>query len=290
MKRIVIIFALLPLLWHCQNRPSRTELEQQNDSLMVVAAEKESQMNEMVSTLGEIEANLRIIKEKEKLIALKAGEGDTQGTSADEINKDIRLIYDLMVQNKERIQSLDEQLRKAGIESSRLNRLVNSMNEKLREKDMELMKLNELLKNKDMEIDDMTYAMADMEIALDSLKTANQATLEALSSTKDDLYTAYYAIGTRSELKDKNIISREGFLFFGRTLVLEEDFDKSYFTPVNILTTDTIPTYQTRAKVLSTHPDGSYILEKDENGFQQVIIKNKELFWSVSKYLVLQVN
>jgi hypothetical protein len=290
MKRIVIILALLPLLWNCQNRPSRTELEQQNDSLMVAAADKESQMNDMVNTLGEIEANLRIIKEKEKIIALKAGEGDTRGASADEINKDIRLIYDLMVQNKERIQSLDEQLRKSGIETSRLNRLINGLNEKLREKDMDLMKLSELLKNKDMEIDDMTYAIAGMEITLDSLKTANKETLEALSSTKDDLYTAYYAIGTRSELKEKNIISREGFLFFGRTLVLEEDFDKSYFSRVNILTTDTIPTYQTRVKVLTTHPDGSYLLEKDESGYQQVIIKNKDLFWSVSRYLVLQVS
>lgn len=289
MKKIVFIFALLPLLWNCSTGPSRNELEQRNDSLMVLTAEKDSQMNQMVNTLGDIEANLRVIKEKEQIIALKADGGDTDGASADEINKDIRLIYDLMVQNKERILSLEQQLKNSGVESSRLNRLVDNINEKLREKNMEVMKLSELLKNKDMAIDDMTYAIAEMEITMDSLKTVNEETLQILQTTKQDLFTAYYAIGTRGELKDKNIIST-GFLFFGKTEVLEEDFDKSYFTPVDINSTETIPTFQTRAKVLTTHPEGSFTLQEDADGFQELIINNKDQFWSISNYLVVQAN
>lgn len=257
---------------------------------MVLTSEKESQMNQMVNTLGEIEANLRIIKEKEQIIALKADQGDTKGASADEINKDIRLIYDLMVQNKERIQSLEQQLKKSGIETSRLNHLVSNLNENLRKKNLEVMQLSELLKNKDLEIDDLTYAITGMEVTLDSIRSVNEETNKALTTTKGDLYTAYYAIGTRSELKDKNIINREGFLFFGKTEVLQKNFDKTYFSPLDINTTDTIPTYQVRAKVLSTHPAGSYTMETDSNGYAQLIIKDKKQFWSVSKYLVLRVN
>jgi hypothetical protein len=59
---------------------------------------------------------------------------------------------------------------------------------------------------------------------------------------------------------------------------------------LDINTTDTIPTYQVRAKVLSTHPADSFTMETDNNGYAQLIIKDKKQFWSVSKYLVLRVN
>jgi len=226
MKKLLIIFFVLPLLWQCQSGPSRTELKQQNDSLARATAQKDSQMNQMINTIGDIEATLRVIKEKEQIIALKARQGETSGESADQINEDIRLIYDLMVQNKERIESLEQQLKQSGIETGRLNKLVANLNDELRQKNVEIKQLNDLLKKKNAEIDDMFYALTDMEIALDSIKSANEETQKELESTRDDMHTAYYAIGTKTELKEKNIINREGFLFFGKTELLKENFEK----------------------------------------------------------------
>lgn len=288
MKKLLIIFFVLPLLWQCQSGPSRTELKQQNDSLARATAQKDSQMNQMINTIGDIEATLRVIKEKEQIIALKARQGETSGESADQINEDIRLIYDLMVQNKERIESLEQQLKQSGIETGRLNKLVASLNDELRQKNVEIKQLNDLLKKKNAEIDDMFYALTDMEIALDSIKTANEETRKELQSTRDDMYTAYYAIGTKNELKEKNIINREGFLFFGKTELLKENFEKEYFAEIDIRETDSLELFQPDVEVLSSHPEESFSLAADENGNVVLAIEDKDAFWSISRYLVVQ--
>ena len=41
--------------------------------------------------------------------------------------------------------------------------------------------------------------------------------------------------------------------------------------------------------MLTTHPVGSYALEKDSKGEVVLKIMNPKEFWSVSKYLVIQV-
>ncbi|WP_010664641.1 Cbp1 family collagen-binding glycoprotein adhesin [Marinilabilia salmonicolor] len=288
MKKLLIILFVLPLLWQCQSGPSRTELQQQNDSLARATAQKDSQMNQMVNTIGDIEATLRVIKEKEQIIALKARQGETSGESAEQINEDIRLIYDLMVQNKERIESLEQQLKQSGIETGRLNKLVASLNDELRQKNVEIKQLNDLLKKKNAEIDDMFYALTDMEIALDSIKTANEEAHKELQSTRDDMYTAYYAIGTKNELKEKNIINREGFLFFGKTELLKENFEKEYFAEIDIRETDSLELFQPNVEVLTSHPEESFSLGADENGNMVLKIEDKDAFWSISRYLVVQ--
>ncbi len=288
MKNAFIILFILPFLWQCQSGPSRTELKEQNDSLAQVAALKDTQMNQMVNTIGDIEATLRVIKEKEQIIALKARESNTGEAAAQQINEDIRLIYDLMVQNKERIESLEQQLKRSGVESNQLRKLIDGLNEQLQQKNLEIKELNGLLKNKNSEIDDMNYELTDMEISLDSIKTANEEVRSQLEMTKDDMYKAYYAIGSKNELKDKNIISREGFLFFGKTELLKDSFDKDYFAAIDIRQTDSIEVFQPKIEILTSHPETSFNLIENENGNQTLVINDKNDFWSVSKYLVIQ--
>ena len=67
------------------------------------------------------------------------------------------------------------------------------------------------------------------------------------------------------------------------------DFNKDYFTPIDIRYDKEIKLYSKNAKVLTTHPAGSYALEKDSNGQYEIHITNPTKFWSVSKYLVVQV-
>ena len=287
-RNFLIILLLTPLLWQCAQGPSRKELKEQNDSLAQLTARKDSQMNQMVNTIGDIEATLSVIKEKEKIIALRAREGSENEQTANEISEDIRLIYDLMVQNKERIETLEKQLEQSGVENSRLRKLVDNLNETLRQKNEEIQELNKLVKEKNQEIDNMQYALTDMELSLDSIKEVNEQAREQLQSTKDSIYTAYYAIGTRKELKEKNIINKDGFLFFGKTEVLKEDFDEEYFKPVDIRETDTLELFQPKVEVLTSHPAESFELKEKENGNQMLVVKDKDEFWSVSKYLVVR--
>ncbi len=290
MKKLLIVLMCLPIFWQCSFGPSKSELRQTNDSLLLASALKEIQLNKMVESMGVIESNLRTIKEKEQIISLKADKGDIRGSSAEQINDDIHLIYELMVQNKERILQLEEQMKKAGVDNNNLKRVITGLNEQLREKSEKIVRLNEILQQKNMQIDRLNYSITSLSNTVDSIKNISDQTRKELSATRDNLNTAYYSIGTKKELKDKKIIVREGFLFFGEDKVLTDQFDQKYFNVVDIRETDTISIYHQKAQILTPHPQGSFELIKGEGGNLVLIILNFEKFWSISKYLVIQVN
>ena len=93
--------------------------------------------------------------------------------------------------------------------------------------------------------------------------------------------------GSRSELKEQHIITSDGL--FSSQKVLQRDFNKNYFVKIDARNTKSIPLYSTHAKILTNHPKSSYTLEKENGNFVLHIIDPNE-FWSVSKYLVIEVD
>ena len=76
----------------------------------------------------------------------------------------------------------------------------------------------------------------------------------------------------------------------GKDEVLKNaDFNKDYFTQIDIRKDTEIKLYSKSAKLLTIHPEGSYKLDKDEKGQYVLRITDPTLFWSVSRYLVIQV-
>ncbi|TCO07669.1 Cbp1 family collagen-binding glycoprotein adhesin [Natronoflexus pectinivorans] len=288
--RNLILLMLVPFLWQCTSGPSRTELMQMNDSLLVETAKKEIQLNQLVETLGDIDENLRLIKEKEQIISVQAESGDMRGRTGEQINEDIQLIYELMVQNKDRIQELEAQLRNSGVENNRVNRLIAGLNEQLQEKSAQIVLLQEQLQQRELVIDHLNLEIMDLSFEMDSIRKANESTRQELDQTTDYYNRAWYTMGTRRELRNQNILTREGFLFFGSTRILKEDFDKSYFQQIDIREKDTIQLYTSKAEVLSNHPSGSFQLVTGEEGNLILVIEDPELFWSITRYLVIQVN
>ena len=290
MKKLAL-FLLLPLLtWQCTTGPSKTELLQEKDSLLLVTAEKEIQLNRFIENMGEIEANLRLIKEKENIISIQAETGDTQGHAGEQINQDIQLIYDLMVQNKERIQQLERQAKAAGVDQGKLNKLISGLEQQLQEKTEEIIVLQEQLAQRDLTITHMSGELMELSYSIDSLRQVSEATRSQLDRTTEERYSAWFAIGTRSELREKNIITREGFLFFGSTKVLKEDFDKQYFNQVDVRKATQFDLYSSKGELLTSHPAGSYELTTGEDGTLILVVTDIESFWSISKYLVVQTN
>ncbi len=289
MKNLVVIAAaLLSVLASCSG-PSSTELKQKNDSLILALAEKDRSQNELVNSLVEIDENLSQIKEKENIIALNAAEASANPDMKDRINKDIKLIYDLMVQNQEKIAKLEKQLKSTNVDNANMKKLIASLNDQIREKTEEIVRLNEQLKEKNIEIEGLNLTMGGIRSSLDSVSTVSRQTSEKLDQTTTELNAAYYVIGTSKELLSKNILTKEGFLNM-KTSVLKKDFDSEYFTEIDIREVEEIPVFKKKIKVLTNHPQTSYKINVGDDENVTIVVLNKKEFWSVSKYLVIQVN
>lgn len=71
--------------------------------------------------------------------------------------------------------------------------------------------------------------------------------------------------------------------------MLQSNFNKSYFTKIDIRVQKEIKLYSKSAKILTMHPSSSYTLQRDANKQYVLRISNPQIFWSTSKYLVIQV-
>ena len=281
---IILVSICLPMFWQCESGPSRAELNKVNDSLLIENAQKDVQLNRLVESFGTIEENLRIIKEKENIISLRSSQSELEFDTREQINDDIMLIYDLMLENKNRIQELEKQLKNAGVEGSRLNKLVSGLTAQLEERSREIAILNEKLHSKDVEIEDLSKSVSELTTSLESMRTISRQTQTELTETQELLHVAHYAMGTKKELKDRKIIVG------GDKKLMTKDFDRQYFNTVDYREVVSIMITGKNAKVLTIHPNGSYKLEKVNNGSFELKILDKEDFWSITKYLVIQIN
>lgn len=237
--------------------------------------EKEIALQEFISSFNEIQENLNTIKEKEKIVS-KISSGSDVKNKEDQIKEDIQSIYDLMAKNKNRIGSLTKKLKDTNLKLEGMEKMIEN--------------LQNTINQKDVEIADLKSKMEGLNIELANLNT-NYKAVEGESTEKTEVInTAYYAIGTLKELKEKNVISKEGgFIGIGKTTKVKDDFNKDYFTKVNIEQTNSINIGAKKVKILSNHPSSSFKLV-GEKPVEKIEISNPKEFWSNSKYLVIVID
>lgn len=289
MKNIIIIIAIALVATSCGLGSASKEMKMQNDSLLMVNSLKDSHMNSLITSLIDIQDNLQTIKEKENLISVNVSSGDKVNTSMKEqINRDIQMIYDLMVQNKEKITQLESQLKSSGAKNANLNKLIAGLNKQIETQAMEIERLNGVLAAKDIEITNLGHSVRGLKSSVDSLSAEQRAVKNKLQATTEELEKGFYIIGSKKELKEKSIVTSDGL--FSSKKIMTGNYESDFFTKVNVTQIEEIPLMSKKAKVLSSHPKDSYSLNADANGNLTLVIKNKTDFWSVSKYLVVQVN
>ena len=254
-------------------------LAQQRDSLSQIIAQKDSEIDDMLGTLNDIEEGFREINEAQGRVALaQRGEGSS---SAARIKENMQFIQNTMKENREMINKLKQRLRESTVASEQLKRTIDNLTAQLIEKDNELKQLREELEQKDIHIAELDETIADLNENVTSLKEDNSQKNETINTQDKQLNTAWFVFGTKKELKEQNIL-KDG-------KVLQQNFNKEYFTKIDIRVDKEIKLYSRDAEMLTAHPASAYTLQRDANKQYVLRITNPDLFWSTSKYLVIQV-
>ncbi len=260
------------------------QLQKAQDSLMSMENAKDSSINSFVGSFNEIEANLDSVKKHQSIITAKSkSKGELSQNAKDRINDDIKLINEFMDQNKQKLAYLNEKLRQSDFKIVSLQKMIETLKSQLISKDSELVDLNKQLVTVNANVVKLKSNIAEL-----------QATGEKQSQTIADqttkLNTAFYILGAYKDLKNKKVLDKDGgFLgLIGRNEKVKDDFNTDAFTRIDITKTSTITIESKHAELVTTHPAGSYKLEKnDKKVYEKLIITNPEKFWSASKYLVI---
>ena len=187
-----------------------------------------------------------------------------------------------MEENRQQIEKLQGQLKNSTANSAQLKKAVESLTRELAAKQQRIEELQAELAQKNIRIQELDTAVSGLTAEKETLETQNEAKAKALAEQELAMNTAWFVFGTKSELKDQKILSRGDVL-------RDADFNKNYFTQIDIRVTTEIALYSKRAELLTTHPAGSYEFIKDDKHQMTLKILNPTEFWSVSRYLVIQV-
>lgn len=281
MKKILFAGMCLLAFAACKQGNSKADLmaAQQRDSLTQVIAQKDNEINDLMSTVNEIEEGFREINEAEGRLSLaKQGEGSNR---EQRIRENMQFIQSTMKQNRELIAKLQRQLREGTIKGEQLQRTIDNLTKQMEEKDQQIQQLRAELDAKDIHIMDLDEKIANLNTNVSNLTAEGDRKTQTINSQDQQIHSAWYVFGTRSELKEQRI------LVDGK--VLQSNFNRDYFTKIDIRVTKEIKLYSRSAKMMTSHPSGSYTLQRDANKQYVLRITNPQSFWSTSKYLVILV-
>ena len=286
-KSLFILLACVIGLSAC-DFGQKKKLQAEKDSLALALSEKDSELNEFWGVFNEIQEGFRQINIAENRVDLQRGYIIEQGATArQKIKEDMEFIAKTMEDNKSQIEKLESLLKRNKNASANLAQTLESLKAELVEKTNRIGEMQAELASKNIRIQELDAAVSNLAADVETLAAANDAKAEAVEEQDRIINSAWFVFGTKSELKDQKILAGGGL--FKSTEVLTEDFNKDYFTEIDIRTTKTIELYSKSAKILTSHPDGSYTLEKNSKGEYVLSITNAKYFWSLSKYLVIQV-
>ena len=249
-----------------------TENQHLNKSNIV----KDSTIGSFIHSFNTIQDNLDEIKSKEKIINSLSKDGDVKNKE-DQIISDIQSIYELIERNKRQIAGMSSKLKHANVKVEELQKIIDRLNTQITEKDGEIANLKANLEQ--------------MNIELSSVKETLTETQQESNLKTSQLNTAFYAFGTSKELIKANVLTKDGgFIGIGKEIHMKDDFNRNYFTKIDISVTKEITLACKRAKLITTHPAGSYKFE-GEQGYKisKLTITNAQDFWSISKYLVISI-
>ncbi|MFB6317271.1 hypothetical protein [Saccharicrinis sp. FJH54] len=282
MKHLIVFFALTLIVTSCISKEKhQEELTAVRDSLNTVVANRDAEINQFMSDFNEIQTNLDSIKQIENLVKVKSKNKEITSTTKDEIINDLIQLQQLLDENKKLVDKLKNM---RVVDSRKLNNLqktIDLLEKQLTDKDNDLADLNA-------KIETLNIDVSRLKSTVEELNAESERKSQELLNRENTMNQAWYIVQSTDSLIEANIVEKTGgFIGLGKTLKVDQSFNKNDFTMVDIRTFSSVPVNAKKAKVLTVHPEGSYHFENEDKMVTSLQIDDPMLFWSVSKFLVI---
>ena len=250
------------------------QLLAEKDAVVLENQNIEKEYNAALGIISDVENSLSAIRDAEGLMLIK-GENNTQ---RDQLNSELIQIKEQMAENRAKLDSLSNILEKSNKDRSYLRNTVKKLQAQLAEKEATIVAMQEQLAQKDQEIAGLNTQVSNLNEDLTKVTAEKDEQSRIIADQITEINTVYYVGATKKALKANGILTSRYIL---RQEVPAETFTKADKRELTEIVFET-----KKAKVLSAHPTESYtIVLKDNQSVLQ--ITNPELFWSVTKYLVV---
>ncbi|MFZ6053326.1 Cbp1 family collagen-binding glycoprotein adhesin [Halocola ammonii] len=275
MKNSIFIFALVALFATAcsSDDKSREEtLKEQNKTLINAAIDKNKQIENYRDVLNRLDHRLQQIRLRNKPLAVSTNDAEFSKSS---IDQKLILIEDFLEQSRYELSVMESKLRKNEADFKAYDRQLATMRNHLEDQFEE--------------VDQLQSKLTDSQIALEAQRAQAEELVRTVEQKEDELDKAWFAFGTFEELKEKAVVEkRGGILGIGAVKSLTPEFNKKYFTEIDIEEVNRIPIMSKKVEIITNHPNDSFRVVGEEQ-IEYIEILDAEKFWSVSKYLTVVV-
>lgn len=286
MKKLASIMFVSAIILTACNGEKLKHAEERNvvlgDSLSVALANQDS----LFMLINEISDGVNKIKGIENILTSSTDLNAESQSKKDQLRNDIIALQHELQVRRERLAELEKKLKNSQYYSSTLKKTIENLNVEIAQQQQTITDLRGSLAAANIKIEELDMIVDSLNTAVANVTQEKEIAQEESINLANELNTCFYAVGSKAELKEHKIIET-GFL--KKTKIMKGDFEQSYFTTADKRTLTTIITHAKKAQILTNQPQDSYEII-DENGFKTIKILNTDKFWSLSNYLVIQVD
>jgi chromosome segregation ATPase len=292
MKKLPFII-ILTLFFSCDNSSNINSEEQLAiDSLKLEIQSRNNQINDLESNVEnsdslvnqyalyvkQIKDNLNEINDQEVFLN-KLKNSDSENIKPDtlDIIKSIQLMADKITENEQLIGKLNKVLNGAKTQNLKFRKEINTLQEMIAKSNKDVYFLKEEL--------------SSLNASYSELFDKYNAQKVAINQLNSSLNEISYVIGTKSELLENGVLTKEGGIIgIGKARKLSNELNVDYFTKSSKTKFKSLILGFKSIKIITSHPKNSYKLtEGEKERIDSLIILDKSSFWKNSKYLVIEV-
>ena len=284
---VLFVFVFSSLFLSCNNTSKDTKEQVKIDSLTNVAQNQQKHISEMEEFVNSLSQTIDSINKQENEILSEGDIEKGKPLSKEAMLNSLKKFKETIDKQKEIIANLEKQLVSKNDEmSAKMLQIVSFYKKQLEEKDATIASLQK-------DISENKRNITKLKTTVDNLTSTNEAQKETIKEQKgimtrqtNMINTCYVFMGTKKELKAEGLINT-GFL--KKTKVDESKFASAKFTKLDMRDCNDILIKSSKPKILTQMPSSSYSLVKNTDGTCYLHIVDPNAFWSISRYLIIQL-
>lgn len=257
------------------------------DSLNAVSVAQHQELEGMFADINDITAGMQSLREAENLLTLEAEKENKAGSKSKQqlarLKNDVQAITEAIAGYKSQIAKLEG---KNKSQSAEFRRMIANLNAELEARTEKIAEITNQLAATHKELAIKVQEVEQLTQNVDSLGKESKSQKMTIAEQDQAIHLANYLIGTRKELKEAEVISRQGIFC---PPIVSSQAQKADFINIDVREATSLPLNNKKAKLLSVHPADSYVLEAGEDGNLILKINDANNFWKQTKYLVVMI-
>ena len=292
LKKSVYFFFVLFLCFvsfSCGHSNLSKELTAERDSLIKVNQQQNEALTEITSTIAQVSVTLDSIAKHEQILYSNR---DIEGRvlSRKKILENLSFFENLLTEKSKEMKAMEESLSNKDGNIRKFQIMIDYLVNEIDKKNENIRVLRRELESKNGNISILTDKLSSLKndvLTLNDTISMLQEKTETFSEQEKKINEVYYTIGTKKDLIARGLLSSRGL--FAKKRIDYSSLDTSMFVKADMRFLKQLIIVGKEPQILTNVVSTSYTLT--ENGRDSYILKiiDSISFWSVSKYLIIQI-